>query len=103
MNRAATACTGWTDRCFGRAATFTTPAITPRPLNARRTRGGTGAAGVATDATSWRSRALSAAAFTPRLSSIRKGVVMAKWQSLGLGAATFLATHAGVVAKWEGW
>ena len=28
---------------------------------------------------------------------------MLKWRSLGLGAATFLATHAVVVAKWNLW
>jgi hypothetical protein len=28
---------------------------------------------------------------------------MLKWQSLGLGAATFLATHAVVVSKWNVW
>jgi len=28
---------------------------------------------------------------------------MLKWRSLGLGAATFLATHAVVMAKWNVW
>jgi hypothetical protein len=37
------------------------------------------------------------------MSNIHRGIAMLKWRSLGLGAATFLATHAVVVAKWNLW